>query len=141
MDGINTDRVAILIKKASLAAERAQSPILQGKGLTVSQYKIIKYLYAAPADSVRLVDLEAFYSMTHPAVIDVVKVLEKKGYCERIPNPADARSKILSLTERAYAERGELEALGDEMEEAVTANLDDAERTQLAALLRKLIGE
>ena len=89
----------------------------------------------------RLVDLEAFYSMTHPAVIDVVKVLEKKGYCARIPNPADARSKILSLTEKAYAERDELEALGDQMEKAVTANLDDAERTQLAALLRKLIGE
>ena len=78
----------------------SQSPILQGKGLTVSQHMIIKYLYAAPADSVRLVDLEAFYSITHPAVIDVVKVLEKKGYRERIPNPADARSKILSLTEK-----------------------------------------
>ena len=138
---MNTDRVAILLKKASLAAERIQGPILQDRDLTVSQYKIIKYLYAAPKDSVRLVDLETFYSMTHPAVIDVVKVLEKKGYCERIPNPADARSKILSLTEKAYAERDELEALGDQMEGAVTANLDDAERTQLAALLHKLIGE
>ena len=136
-----TNKVAILLKKASLAAERIQGPILQGYDLTVSQYKILKYLYAAPEDSVRLVDLETFYSMTHPAVIDVVKVLEKKGYCKRIPNPADARSKILSLTNKAYAERDELEALGDQMEEAVTAKLDDVERAQLAAYLRKLIGE
>ena len=137
---MDTGKVAILVKKAALAAERAQNPILQGRGLTVSQYKILKYLYAAPADSVRLVDLEAFYSMTHPAVIDVVKVLEKKGYCTRIPNPADARSKIVSLTEKAHAEREDLISLGDEMEDAVTANLNAAERDQLASLLRKLIG-
>ena len=70
---MDTNKVAILLKKASLAAERVQGPILQGYGLTVSQYKILKYLYAAPEDSVRLVDLEDFYSMTHPAVIDVIK--------------------------------------------------------------------
>ena len=138
---MDTNKVAILLKKASLAAERVQGPILQGYGLTVSQYKILKYLYAAPEDSVRLVDLEEFYSMTHPAVIDVIKVLEKKGYCRRIPNPADARSKIVSLTDRAHAERSALEALGDEMEEAVTANLGAAERVQLASLLRKLMGD
>ena len=138
---MDTNKVAILLKKASLAAERVQGPILQGYDLTVSQYKILKYLYAAPADSVRLVDLEAFYSMTHPAVIDVVKVLEKKGYCERIPNPADARSKIVSLTDKARSKRDELFAVGDEMEEAVTANLGTAERKQLASLLLKLMGD
>ena len=138
---MDTNKVAILLKKASLAAERVQGPILQGYDLTVSQYKILKYLYAAPEDSVRLVDLEDFYSMTHPAVIDVIKVLEKKGYCERIPNPADARSKIVSLTDKAHAEQSALEALGDEMEEAVTANLSAAERIQLASLLLKLMGD
>ncbi len=138
---MSTDKVAILIKKAALAAERVQSPLLQDKDLTVSQYKIMKYLYAAPADSVRLVDLESYYSMTHPAVIDVIKVLEKKGYCERVVNPEDARSKIVTLTEKAHAERESLMALGDEMEAAVTANLSDAECEQLATLLSKLIGE
>ena len=141
MDTNNTDKIAILIKKAALEAEKAQMPILQSCDLSVAQYKILKYLYGASPDTVRIVDLEAYYSMTHPAVIDILKVLEKKGYTRRIVNPEDARSKIVSLTEKAYAQRRELEALGDQMETAVTRNLSPAEKVELASLLHRMMGE
>ena len=135
------DKVAILIKKAALGAEKMQMPILQSHDLSVAQYKFLKYLYSAPKESVRVVDLETEYAMTHPAVIDILKVLEKKGYTERLVNPEDARSKIVVLTEKAYAERQELEGLGDKMEEAVTKNLSAEEKKELIRLLHKLMGE
>ena len=138
---MNTDKIAILIKKAALEAEKVQMPILQSHDLSVAQYKFLKYLYNAPKDSVRVVDLETYYSMTHPAVIDILKVLEKKGYTQRIVNPEDARSKIVVLTEKAYDEHKELEGLGDIMEEAVTKNLTDNEKKEMIRLLHKLMGE
>ena len=138
---MENERIAILIKKASLEAEKNMMPILQSYDLSVAQYKFLKYLYNAPKDSVRVVDLENSYSMTHPAVIDILKVLEKKGYTVRVVNPDDARSKIVSLTDKAYAAQEELEALGDDMEDAVTRNLDAKEREELIALLKKLMGE
>ena len=138
---MNIDKVAILIKRAALDAEKIQNPILQAYGLTVSQYKFLKYLYYEPKDSVRITDLENCFSMTHPAAIDILKVLEKKGYTKRIVNPEDARSKIVSLTEKAYAEREELEALGTEMENAVTKNLTEQEKKELIHLLKKLLGK
>ena len=138
---MNIDKIAILIKKAALEAEKVQMPILQSHDLSVAQYKFLKYLYSAPRDSVRIVDLETYYSMTHPAVIDILKVLEKKGYTTRIMNPEDARSKIVSLTEKAYAEQQELEGLGDTMEEAVTKNLSADEKTEMIRLLHKLMSE
>ena len=138
---MNIDKIAILIKKAALEAEKVQMPILQSHDLSVAQYKFLKYLYNAPRDSVRIVDLETYYSMTHPAVIDILKVLEKKGYTTRIMNPEDARSKIVSLTEKAYAEQQELEGLGDTMEEAVTKNLSADEKTEMIRLLHKLMSE
>ncbi len=138
---MKTDKIAILIKKAALEAEKEQMPILQSHDLSVAQYKFLKYLYIAPKDSVRVVDLETEYSLTHPAVIDILKVLEKKGYTERIVNPEDARSKIVSLTPKAYRERDELEGLGDVMEESVTKNLTAADRKELSRLLHKLMGE
>ena len=131
----------ILIKKAALEAEKVQMPILQSHDLTVAQYKFLKYLYIAPKDSVRVVDLETEYSMTHPAVIDILKVLEKKGYTQRIVNPEDARSKIVSLTDKAYAEQHELEGLGDIMEGSVTKNLSDDEKKEMIRLLHKLMGD
>ena len=79
--------------------------------------------------------------MTHPAVIDILKVLEKKGYTTRIMNPEDARSKIVSLTEKAYAEQQELEGLGDKMEDSVTKNLSADEKREMIRLLHKLMGE
>ena len=138
---MNINKIAILIKKAALEAEKAQMPILQSHDLSVAQYKFLKYLYNAPRDSVRIVDLETYYSMTHPAVIDILKVLEKKGYTTRIMNPEDARSKIVSLTEKAYAEQQELEGLGDKMEDSVTKNLSADEKREMIRLLHKLMGE
>ena len=138
---MNIDKIAILIKKAALESEKVQTPILQSHGLSVAQYKFLKYLYNAPKDSVRIVDLETNYSMTHPAVIDILKVMEKKGYTQRIVNPEDARSKIVSLTDKAYLEQSELEGLGDKMEESVTKNLSDDEKKEMIRLLHKLMGE
>ena len=138
---MNTNKVAILIKKAALEADKIQMPILQSKDLTVTQYKFLKYLYMSPKDTVRIIDLENYYSMTHPAAIDILKILEKKGYTKRVVNPEDARSKIVSLTDKAYAEQAELEGLGDEMEAAVTGNLSEDEKQQLVLLLNKLMGD
>ena len=138
---MNFDRVAILVKKAALEADKVQAPILQSYDLTVAQYKFLKKLYYSPKDSVRVMDLENTFSMTHSTAIDILQVLEKKGYTTRIVNPKDARSKIVSLTDKAYAEQKELEALGEEMEIAVTKNLTKKEKEQLILLLKKLIGE
>ena len=137
---MNIDKIAILIKKAALEAEKVQMPILQSHDLSVAQYKFLKYLYNAPKDSVRIVDLEIYYSMTHPAAIDILKVLEKKGYTQRIVNPEDARSKIVSLTDKAYIEQSDLERLGNKMEESVTKNLSDDEKKEMIRLLHKLMG-
>jgi DNA-binding MarR family transcriptional regulator len=40
--------------------------------------------------------------------MDILQVLEKKGYTTRIVNPKDARCKIVSLTDKAFAEQKEL---------------------------------
>ncbi|MCY7154832.1 MarR family transcriptional regulator [Streptococcus gallolyticus subsp. gallolyticus] len=138
---MHLDRVAILVKRAALQADKVQAPILQLHDLTVAQYKFLKNLYNAPKDSVRVMDLENTFSMTHSTVIDILRVLEKKEYTTRIVNPQDARSKIVSLTDKAYAEQKELEALGEEMEKVVTENLTEDEKEQLILLLKKLIGE
>ena len=138
---MNTEKIAILIKKAALEAEKIQMPLLQSHDLTVAQYKFLKYLYNSPEDSVRIVDLETYYSMTHPAAIDILKVLEKKGYTKRVANPEDGRSKIVSLTEKACRERKELEGLGDEMEETVTKNLSPEEKKEMLRLIHKMMGD
>ena len=52
------DRIGILIKKASLELEKTALSILSRYDMTLTQYKILVYLYNAPPMSTRQVDLE-----------------------------------------------------------------------------------
>lgn len=70
------DKAAILIKKAALEFDKISNGILEEYDLTTSQYKVMKYLYEE--SDVRIVDLEKYYSMSHPTTIGIVQNLEKK---------------------------------------------------------------
>jgi len=135
-----TNIVAILVKKAALEFDKIANPYFAEYDLTASQYRIIKYLYAQPSRTTRVVDLERQYSMTHPTTLGLLEALEKKGFTTRVVNPNDARGKLISLTEKADAMQGELEALGTKIENKLTERLSVEEREQLAFLLNKLMG-
>ena len=133
------DRIGILIKKASLELEKTALSSLSEYDMTLTQYKIIVYLYNAPPMSTRQVDLERAYSMTNPSVTSVLHTLEKKGLICRAENAEDRRSKVISLTPKALDLRDELDAAGDRLEEAFTKNLSSAERSEMVVLLKKML--
>ena len=135
-----TNIVAILVKKAALEFDKIANPYFAEYDLTSSQYRIIKYLYAQPSRTTRVVDLERQYSMTHPTTIGLLDALEKKGFTTRVENPNDARGKLIALTEKADAMQNELEELGTKIENKLTERLSVEEREQLAFLLNKLMG-
>ena len=134
------NKVAILVKKATLEFEKISNPYFAEYDLSSSQYKVLKFLYAQPSRTARVVDLERQYSMTHPTALGLIEALEKKGFTTRIENPKDARGKLVALTEKADSMQTELEALGEKTEEKLTKRLSCDERAQLIFLLQKLIG-
>ena len=134
------DKAAILIKKAALEFDKLSNAVLGEYGLTVSQYKVIKYLYEESDRGVRIVDLERYYSISHPTAIGIVQNLEKKGFAEYVENPNHARSRYIVPTEKALEMKTELEAVGDTLEDKLTENLNEDERKELVALLRKMLG-
>ena len=134
------DKVAILVKKAALEFDKVSNPYFAEYDLTASQYRIIKFLYAQPTRTTRVVDLERQYSMTHPTTLGLLEALEKKGFTTRIDNPNDARGKLVALTRKADEMQSELEALGAKIEDKLTERLSDNEKNALVVLLQKLIG-
>ena len=133
------DKAAILIKKAALTFEKMANPLLQKYDLTDAQYKMLKYLFAHQAEAVRQVDLEKYYSMTHPTAIGLLDTLEKKGFVIRRPNPEDARSRVISLTDKSLSMQDKLVGMGETLEKEFTKALTEEERTQLVKLLQKLL--
>ena len=134
------DKSAILIKKASLEFEKIANAVLGEYDLTVAQYKVMKYLYEEADKGVRIVDLEKYYSMSHPTTIGIVQNLEKKGLVEYQENPMNARSRFIVPTAKAHEMRDELEKIGDELEDELTKNLSEKEKQRLVSLLKKMMG-
>ena len=134
------NKAAVLVKKAALEFDKISNPYFTEYGLTASQYKVLKFLYAQPTRTARVVDLERQYSMTHPTALGLVDALEKKGFTTRVYNPNDARGKLVALTEKADEMQVELEILGEKIENKLTGNLSGQEKGQLVRLLQKLIG-
>lgn len=133
------DKAAILIKKAALEFDKISNAILEEYDLTTAQYKVMKYLYEEAENGVRIVDLERYYSMSHPTTIGIVQNLEKKGLAEYRENPNHARSRFIVPTNKAMEQKNRLESIGGTLEKRLTKNLSEEERQQLVALLRKMM--
>lgn len=136
---MRVNKVTILVKKAALQFDKLSNPILSEYDLTAAQFKVLKFLYAQPSRTARVVDIKKFYSLTHPTTIGLLDNLEKKGFITRIPNPTDARSKLIFLTGKADSMQSELDRLSDMLESKMTENLTATEKAQLVSLLQKLI--
>jgi DNA-binding MarR family transcriptional regulator len=54
-------------------------------------------------DGARLTELADRAHMTKQSVGEVTTELERRGYVERVPDPADGRAKIIRLTDRGLA--------------------------------------
>lgn len=132
------NKAAILIKKAALEFDKISNGILEEYDLTASQYKIMKYLYEE--SEVRIVDLEKYFSMSHPTTIGIVQNLEKKGLIEYQDNPNNARSRFIVPSALALNRRTELEGIGAMLETELTKNLSEKERERLITLLKKMMG-
>lgn len=71
--------------------------------VTVMHGWIIGYLYRNREKDIYQKDLEAEFQITRSTVTSILKLMEKKGYIERVSVEKDARLKKLILTEKAIA--------------------------------------
>lgn len=136
---MRNDRVAILIKRASLITEKLSNQMLAPYNLSTSQYKIMVMLYNYPDKTIRQIDIEEMYSLTNPTVTGIIQNLERKNLVVREQNLDDKRSKVLCLTEKAYKMKEELLSLGETVEKQITESLTNEEHKELCFLLNKMI--
>ena len=133
------NKVAVLIKKASLAFDKKANPIFARYNLTAPQYKVLKYIYYQDSRTARVVNLEEEFYMTHPTAIELINQLQKKGFVKRKVNINDKRGKLIALTKKSDVMQKKLEKVGDEIEELLTKSLTKKERKELIKLLNKVI--
>ena len=131
--------ISVMIKRTSLEFDKIANSVLTPYQLTNTQFKILRYLATQPGLTVTQRDLEHNFSMSNPSVTGILQNLEKKELIIRKVNPADARSKVIGLTEKSLSLNPELAQLSQQMDNQFTEALSEKEKVQLISLLQKIL--
>lgn len=109
---------------------------LEGQGVTVAEWVVLRALYdaEAPAPSA----LAAELGLTRGAISKLADRLAAKDLVERRASPRDGRAQSLCLTAAGAALVPRLAALADENDAACFAALPEAERAALERTVRAL---
>lgn len=99
--------------KAMVAEVTAHKQHPNPGGLTTMHGIALRYVEAH--DDVTTVELAGHLGVTKQSASEIVAALEKEGYVERHPHPADGRARVVQITERGRAGLVRSRALWDDL--------------------------
>ena len=99
---------------------------------------IMSYLYWHKNDPVYQRDIEREFSITRSTVTNILQLMERKGYIQRLNVPQDARLKRLILTEEGGRVHEKTMLCIHQTDDYVAGLLTAEENTELLRLLNKL---
>lgn len=137
---MGTDLVALFRGVVRLETElwnRVDAAVQSGHGVPLTWLEILQTIAANPG--CRVLDITRTLAITVGGASKIVDRVERAGLCRRVPNPADARSNTISLTDagaRLLAEANTTfeRTLGDLIGSAAPA----AELDRLTASVQRL---
>src|SRR3954471_217159 len=86
-----------------------------------------------------LTELAELLAVTKQAAIKVVDDMERQGFVERTPDPADRRAKVLSLTDKGRRVRKAALTTSRRMEAELRRDLGDGDVDALRTVLLRLL--
>jgi DNA-binding MarR family transcriptional regulator len=86
----------------------------------------------------RVTELAQLAQLTKPSVVYLVNELERLGYVERIPDPADGRAKLVRMTERGLRAQAAGRELVAQIEQDWSRVMGKRDFAALQELLRRL---
>lgn len=114
---------------------RAYKPLLEALNLTYTQYLAMTVLWEFGQTNSKVMGRLLY--LDSGTLTPVLKALEQKGYLRRTRGQLDGRHLIVTMTDEGY--RLKEKAAHIPADAAAMMGLSDAESTQLAALLNKLL--
>ena len=99
---------------------------------------IMEYLYRNSDTPVFQRDIEREFSITRSTVTNILQLMERKGYIQRLSVPQDARLKQLVLTEEGIQRHEKTLLSFHQTDDYVAGLLTEEENAELLRLLNKL---
>jgi DNA-binding MarR family transcriptional regulator len=125
-----------LLTQAAMYAHRIVADVFAGAGARGHHYRLLASLaHEGPASQASLGRRTGIHLSDMVAALNE---MQAAGFVARSPDPADRRRNVITLTPAGRERLGELSDSVRHIQEEVFAPLDEDERRQFAAGLRKL---
>lgn len=128
---------AVLTAHATVMRRFAEEPIWRDHGVSMREYDVL-YTLAKCGGSARIGDLREGVLLSQPALSRMIDRLEQRGLTQRVPDPADGRAVLVTLTETGTALQRSVGAAHARSVERELRALTVDEQRQLGALMQKL---
>ena len=115
-------RLKRLMNRLLEAAEQ----VYEARGIDFKARWVSTYRLLAEASPRSVTELAASLRLTHPAMIKLARGMIEAGWVAEQRDPADARRRLLSLTEKGRAAAGELEEVWTSLAAAQQELFEDA---------------
>lgn len=115
---------------------RAMEKRLAPLGLTPAHMPVLLGLDGGPQPQKALAERA---KVEQPTMTATLNRMERDGLVERLPNPADGRSSLVALTEKAREKLKDIQVAGRDVNVMALHGLNREERAQYFALLRHVI--
>ena len=112
---------------------------LRPTGQTSARMETLSAILNSPPLSPQ-VDIARRLRIEGPTLTRMIDALEKDRLVERVPDPADRRTRQLRVTEEGEAVLEEIFDIADEMRERLLEGFDESEIEEVNRVVRKLIG-
>ncbi|MCM1525502.1 MAG: MarR family transcriptional regulator [Ruminococcus sp.] len=122
--------------------ERCVNRDLEESGLTLSQLRVLLYIYDSAnerGEHVFQKDIETDLILSNPAVSGIIDRLEQKGLAERKVSVSDSRRKEICITEAFEKLKSELLAKNVNHEKRLLEGLSEDDKKTLQRCLKKMI--
>jgi MarR family transcriptional regulator for hemolysin len=125
-----------LLGRASRAFGRVADLALRDLGFATGQIPVLVSLKGGKALS--QAELARIAQVEQPSMAQLLNRMERDGLVERVPDPKDKRSRLISLTEEATTRMPKAKATMEALSAQMLAGFTPEETTQLVELLTRL---
>ncbi|MBA2560868.1 MAG: MarR family transcriptional regulator [Propionibacteriales bacterium] len=129
--------VGVLLFVASRSMEQRVLAAVREAGFDISLAQGRVFARIGPQGT-RLTDLAEMAQVTKQTAGFLVDQLEKRGYVERVPDPSDARARLVRIAERGRAAQATAAQVEKEVEAEWTRHLGAREMTRLRRTMVRL---
>jgi len=131
--------ISFLIKLIGDTIETKSNKRLKPYGITLSQERVLAYLYERKTEKTSQKDMEEYFQVTHPTIIGILKRLESKGHIFSEVDEIDKRVRNISLSPEFELKSGAIISFQKELEKQMLHDVSEVEMILLRDYLYKLL--